>query len=67
MKTRIKVNGNWQDCTSGTLAELIIELDYAGSTIATAKNHQFIRAKERSETPLSEGDEIEILVPMQGG
>ncbi len=67
LKKRIKVNGNWHECASSTLEELVLELDYAGSTIATAKNHEFVRIKQRHETPIVEGDEIEILIPMQGG
>ncbi len=67
MKKRIKVNGNWQDISASTLAELINELDYTDSTIATARNHEFVRATERVHTQIIDGDEIEILVPMQGG
>lgn len=67
MKKRIKVNGNLQETASSTLAELINELDYTGATIATAKNHEFVRVTDRSQTQIIDGDEIEILVPMQGG
>ncbi len=63
----IKINGNWQEVSSTTLAELLVELDYSGATIATAKNQEFVRATDRAKTQINPSDEIEILTPMQGG
>jgi sulfur carrier protein len=64
---RIKVNGQWLDVAAATLADLLAELDYADKVVATARNQQFIRATARGETPIIAADQIEILVPMQGG
>ncbi len=67
LKKRIKVNGNFQETMSDTLSGLVIELDYADTIIATAKNQEFVRYADRDSTKIADGDEIEILVPMQGG
>ncbi len=64
---KIKVNGEPMQVAARTLAELLIELGRDGATIATARNHDFVRANQRGSTPLHEADEIEILAPMQGG
>lgn len=50
-----------------TLAALLAELDYEDAVVATARNRDFVRRKDRAETKIAEGDEIEILVPKQGG
>jgi sulfur carrier protein len=35
--------------------------------VATAVNGEFVAAAARVRTPLSEGDRVEVLAPMQGG
>ena len=64
---RINVNGSPREVEAATLAALLAELDYAGATVATAVNQSFVRAVDRQETPLHEGDAVEILTPRQGG
>jgi len=61
------VNGKALEVSSRTLADLLRELDYEGLTVATARNKEFVRKGERAATALEEGDEVEILVPRQGG
>ena len=39
----------------------------AGRKIATALNGRFVPAPARPGTPLTEGDRIEVVAPMQGG
>jgi len=63
----IIVNGESVETKAQTIAELLDELGYEDIPVATAKNMSVVRKKERAETKLSEGDRIEILVPMQGG
>jgi sulfur carrier protein len=63
----IEVNGKPLEIVSTTLAELLRELDYEGLTVATALNHEFVRKAERGTVVLKDGDEVEILVPRQGG
>lgn len=64
---KIVVNGEAADTAATTLAELLAELDLAEARVATARNGAMVRAAKRRETPVAEGDRIEILAPMQGG
>ena len=63
----IIVNGESVETKAQTIAELLNELGYEDMPVATAKNMSVVRKRERAETKLTEGDRIEILVPMQGG
>lgn len=61
------LNGAPQDVAARTLAEALAELGFAGRIVATAVNGDFVPARKRAETALSEGDRIEVVAPMQGG
>lgn len=61
------LNGAPQDIAAKTLAEALTELGFAGRIVATAVNGEFVPARKRAEMPLSEGDRVEIVAPMQGG
>lgn len=63
----IRVNGIECEVKAADLDSLLAELDYAGQTVATALNRTFVRKKDRAQAKLSEGDEVEILTPRQGG
>ncbi len=63
----IRVNGEPCRVASRDLAALLDELGYGDATVATALNRTFVRKKDRAETKLVEGDEVEILTPRQGG
>lgn len=63
----ITVNGQKRQVRARDLAELVHELQHDGTGVATARNHEFVRAVDRSQTVLAEGDEIEIVAPQQGG
>ncbi len=64
---RIVVNGEPQDLAAANLAEALAALDYADAVVATALNGAFVPKRKRAETPLAEGDRIEIVAPRQGG
>jgi len=64
---KIVLNGEAFSAQSSDLDALLAELDYEPALVATAVNETFVRAKERSATPLREGDRVEILTPRQGG
>ena len=64
---RILVNGDQHDVAPGTLALALDELGYRDKKIATAVNGRFVAAARRPDTPLADGDEIEVVAPMQGG
>lgn len=69
---RLTVNGESGDWPVTTLAELVAEFlaRHGGdpdAPVATAWNRLFVGKRQRVALLLSEGDEVEILVPMQGG
>ena len=49
------------------LARALAELGFGDRIVATAVNGDFVPARKRAETALSEGDRIEVVAPMQGG
>jgi sulfur carrier protein len=61
------LNGAPHEIAAKTLAEALAELGYGGRIVATALNGDFVPARKRAETSLSEGDRIEVVAPMQGG
>ena len=64
---KLIVNGQPREVKAQTMAELLVELGYEDVPVATALNRSVIRKADRMKTPLNHGDQIEILVPMQGG
>ena len=64
---RIRLNGEEHEVEAATLAEALDALGYAGAKVATAVNEGFVPEAARAATPISEGDRIEVLAPMQGG
>ncbi|HEY6980216.1 sulfur carrier protein ThiS [Reyranella sp.] len=64
---QIYVNGDQHDVEPGTLAVTLDALGFGGRKIATAVNGRFVAAAVRSTTKLAEGDQIEVVAPMQGG
>jgi sulfur carrier protein len=64
---RIQVNGEVRDVAAATLAALLCELGYDDGAVATALNRNFVRKRDRSLAEIAEGDEVEIVVPRQGG
>ena len=64
---KIIVNDAEHDLDAATLAAALEVLDFRGAIVATALNGHFVPARQREETPLNEGDRIEIVAPRQGG
>lgn len=64
---KIQVNGAWRELRAGELAGALAELGYGGSVVSTAVNGEFVARPARERTALSDGDRLEVLVPMQGG
>ena len=63
----LTVNGEPREIAAGNLAEALVALDFAEAVVATAVNGEFVPKRKRAETPLAEGDAIEIVAPRQGG
>jgi sulfur carrier protein len=64
---RLIVNGETFEAQSSNLAALLAELGYEGEWIATAVNGEVVVSRERRQTPLADGDRVEVLTPRQGG
>ena len=64
---KLIVNGTAREVKAQTMAELLVELGYDDVPVATALNRSVVRKADRAATRLNHGDQIEILVPMQGG
>jgi len=64
---KIEVNGEPREVTGATVAAALDDLGWAGARVATALNGTFVPKTARADTPLSEGDRLEVLAPMQGG
>ena len=63
----ITVNAKPHDISATTLEEALHELVLTSPALATALNGSFVSRAKRVDTPLTEGDRIEVLAPMQGG
>ncbi len=64
---KICVNGSWCEAQAPDIAQALIELGYQDAVVATALNGEFIPTSARATTGLTEGDQLEVLAPMQGG
>jgi sulfur carrier protein len=65
--TSIHVNGAVSETKAASLADLVAELGFAETAVATAVNGDFVARHARAATQLSPGDRVEIVAPRQGG
>ena len=63
----ITVNGRPVATEADTLAALVAEQGLGDARVATALNGAFVAAPRRADTPLADGDQIEIVSVRQGG
>jgi sulfur carrier protein len=64
---RVTVNGEHREIAADRVDALLGELDYEGTHFAVALNFDVLPRSQWAETPLKNGDEIEIITPRQGG
>lgn len=65
---QLVINGQEKDLqSSGTISQMLKELDIAGSHIAVALNFQVVPRSNYDQTPLHEGDKVEIVHAVGGG
>jgi sulfur carrier protein len=64
---RVIVNGEAREIASARVDALLGELEYEGTHFAIALNFDVLPRSRWAETPLQNGDEIEIITPRQGG
>jgi sulfur carrier protein len=67
MQLRVFVNGELTETNAITLAELLTQLGFAESSVATAINGDFVPRAARVAVRLASDDKVEIVSPRQGG
>ena len=67
--TRIKINGIDEEVAAVTIAELLAArgIDPAARFLAVAVNGAVVGRASWDEAPLTAGDAVEIVRPLQGG
>ena len=64
---RVRVNGEQREINASRIDALLSELEYEGSHFAIALNYDVLPKSRWAQTPINNGDEIEIITPRQGG
>lgn len=64
---KLTINGEKREVAAGTVAEVTKALGYEGDYFAVALNMNCVPRSRHAETPVKDGDAVEILTPMQGG
>jgi sulfur carrier protein len=64
---RVTVNGEPREIAASHVDALLSELEYEGTHFAIAVNYDVLPRSRWAETPIRNGDEIEIITPRQGG
>ncbi|MDB5606080.1 MAG: thiS [Bradyrhizobium sp.] len=64
---RVIVNGEQREIAASRVDALLSELEYEGTHFAIALNFDVLPRSRWAQTPLKNGDEIEIITPRQGG
>ena len=64
---RVTVNGEQREINALRVDALLSELEYEGTHFAIALNFDVLPKSRWAETPINNGDEIEIITPRQGG
>lgn len=66
---RLKLNGVEEETDASTLGELLAArgIDAGQRFLAIAVNGGIVRRAEWADAPLSAGDEVEIVRPVEGG
>ena len=63
----IKLNGEEFESKAATVAALLEEAQTPPAGVAVALNGRVVRRAEHAQTPLQEGDEVELIRAVQGG
>lgn len=66
-KLTLTINGDSHTTQSATLGELLNELGFTGKPVVIEHNRRAILPGDQTNLPLTEGDEIEIILITAGG
>jgi len=64
----VNVNGAAQQCAADTNVSALLErLQLAGKRVAVERNGEIVPRSRFAQTPLAQGDRLEIVVAVGGG
>ena len=63
----IVFNGVDRRISTNVLADIVAEVRKGSGPCAVAVNQAFVPQSDYAATQLQDGDQVEVLVPMQGG
>jgi sulfur carrier protein len=64
----ITVNGQSTQLPEGaTVADLLEQMDLPATRVAVERNEQLIRRAQHAQTPLADGDQLEVVTLVGGG
>ena len=64
---KLNVNGDEKQVNATTVRELMIELGFGNQPVAVELNRSVVPRRKHDETPLHEGDSLEIVSLVGGG
>ena len=64
---KIIINGKNTKVHATALDQLLVELGYGDSRVATAVNGVFVAQRNWANYTLNEADQLEVVTPRQGG
>lgn len=64
---RLVLNGEDKDCEAETVEGLVAELGLANTRVAVELNRVIVRRASWAETPLKDGDVVEVVHFVGGG
>ena len=64
---KLTLNGQTHETDARTVADLIAERGLVGQAVAVELNQQVVPKKQHDQTPLSDGDQIELVTLVGGG
>ena len=64
---KIIINGENTEVQATALDQLLVELGYGDSRVATAVNGVFVAQGNWANYTLNEADQLEVVTPRQGG
>ena len=68
MTVQVKLNGEPRELPDGaTMAAAVAELTDLASGVAAAVNGDVVRRGAWADTPLRDGDQVEVVTAVQGG
>jgi sulfur carrier protein len=64
---RLVLNGESREVAATTVAGLLEELGMSGQAVAVEVNHRVVPRRQHADTPLNDGDTVELVTLVGGG